>query len=434
MNRTALRAAAVIAAVYGHFLIFAQFSWVELLRAAGAGVATERAVLGTMAVAGMVGGVLVAWRGASPMAVRLALLVAGTSAAIAPVAAGLPWAFGVAVATGTALGVATVGLSALLPSWCGVAWVGVGTGVGYACCNMPWVFLQTPAWQAGIGAGMGWVGAALVPQEEGRWTADARAAVLPWMAAVAMFAALVWLDSAAFFIIQHLADLKAGTWGEGMVWRNAGVHLAVAVAAGCWLARGGSRWVPLLAWGLLAVAATAVNSPRGLGLAGWLYPAGVSLYSTALVAWPGWFAGASGARQAGWRAAWLFAIAGWFASANGIGMAESLRRVPEWFVAVAGCVVVGACLFSNRSNFRSAVGVGVVLLAVIVGGMRRETQPPANAAARGRQVYLSEGCLHCHSQYLRPGTLDEGLWGRAGKLEEVRKGVPVLIGNRRQGV
>jgi cytochrome c oxidase cbb3-type subunit 2 len=259
------------------------------------------------------------------------------------------------------------------------------------------------------------------------------AAVVPWGAAVALFAALVWLDSAAFFIIQHVADLKSGTWGDGMYWRNSVVHLAVAAGAGCWLARAGARWVPLLGWALLAVAALAVNHVRSLGLAGWLYPAGVSLYSTALVAWPGWFAGAADARQAGWRAAVMFAIAGWLASANGIGMAESLRRVPEWFVGLAGCVVVGVVFFANKGNRRAAVGAGAVLLAVIAGGMRQRDGRQSSAVERGRQVYLSEGCIHCHSQYLRPGTLDEQLWGGAARPEEARQGVPVLIGNRRQG-
>lgn len=432
MNRTALRAAVVIAAVYGTFLIFAQFSFVELLRAAGAGVMVERSVLGTMAVAGIAGGLLVAWRGVSPRSVRIALAVAGLSAAVAPFASGMPWAFGVAVVIGAALGVATVGLSALLPGWCGVAWVGVGTGLGYACCNLPWVFSLAPTGQAWVGAGMAWLGAALVPRER-EWCGEVRPAVVPWWAAVAMFAALVWLDSAAFFIIQHVADLKAGTWGDGMHWRNTAMHFAVAAAAGCWLARGGARWVPMLAWALLAVAALAVNRPSSLGVAGWLYPAGVSLYSTALVAWPGWFAGATSRRQAAWRAAAMFAIAGWLASANGIGMAESLRRVPEWFVAVAGCVVLGVGLFSNKGHRRAALGAGAVLLAVGLGELRHANQPPTSAVERGRQFYLSEGCIHCHSQYLRPGTLDERLWGRAAKPDDVRKGVPVLIGNRRQG-
>jgi cytochrome c oxidase cbb3-type subunit 2 len=52
------------------------------------------------------------------------------------------------------------------------------------------------------------------------------------------------------------------------------------------------------------------------------------------------------------------------------------------------------------------------------------------AAARGRRVYIEEGCIHCHSQYVRPGAADEVLWGPARGIGE---GEPPLIGVRRQG-
>ena len=349
MSRSALRAAVVIAAVYGHFLIFAQFAFVELLRVGGVSAATERAVLGAMAGAGVAGGFLAAWRGASPMGVRLALGVAGVSAALAPWIGGLAGALGVAVATGGALGVATVSLAALLPGWCGVAWVGLGTGLGYGCCNVPWVFTQTPVGQAWVAVVFAGVGMLAVPQCVA-WRGSGRGAVFPKWAALGLFAALVWLDSAAFFIIQHVPDLKAGTWGDGLLWRNAAVHFAVAVGAGWWLACSGARVLPVAAWALLAVAALAVNATATRSLAGWGYPAGVSLYATALVAWPGWFAGADGSRPAAWHAALLFAMAGWFASANGIGMAQSLNRVPPIFVVASGAVVMGVAVFSNHKN------------------------------------------------------------------------------------
>jgi len=67
-------------------------------------------------------------------------------------------------------------------------------------------------------------------------------------------------------------------------------------------------------------------------------------------------------------------------------------------------------------------------------GMARDVRPAESGAAeRGRRVYLAEGCIHCHSQYIRPGSQDEALWGAASRAEDVRMGEPVLIGNRRQG-
>ena len=52
---------------------------------------------------------------------------------------------------------------------------------------------------------------------------------------------------------------------------------------------------------------------------------------------------------------------------------------------------------------------------------------------RGREIYLAEGCIHCHSQYVRPGSADEGRWGPAHPLAETTRELPPLLGTRRQG-
>lgn len=436
MNWLAMRATLAVAALYGFFLIFAQFSFVELLRGAGLGVDAEKMLLGGMAVAGIASGFLTAWRGVSPRVARIALGVAGLVAAVAPLVSNVFGFAGIALMTGVTLGVATVCLSALLPAWCGVAWVGLGTGLGYAMCNVPAVFLHSPSGQAWIAAGFALVGVIAMPSKAEWREQTGGEKVFPWWGVLAIFTALVWMDSAAFFIIQHSGDLKSGTWGETLLWRNAAVHLVLACGAGVWLARGGARSLPGTAWLLLAIAALTVNDESTRGISGWFYPAGVSLYSAALVAWPGWYSGAVGMRVAAWRAAWLFAIAGWFGSANGIGMAESLERVPPVFVAGAGAVVGAVMILSNRGNWRIALAVAGVVLVAWMGGISkgRETSAVVSSAAeRGRKVYVSEGCIHCHSRYVRPGSADEQIWGPAPKVEEVMKGEPVIIGNRRQG-
>ncbi|RYD45569.1 MAG: hypothetical protein EOP85_08910, partial [Verrucomicrobiaceae bacterium] len=322
MNNTAVRASIVIAAVYGYFLIFAQFSFIELLRSGGARPIEEKFALGAMALAGIAGGFFAAWRGVNPAMLRIALGLAAFSAVLAPFARTMPGALGIAMATGGSLGVATVTLAALVPGWCGIVWIGIGTGLGYAVCNVPAVFMQSPSGQAWIGSGLALLGLVAVPPVTARPRAET-GKVFPLWGTLALFTALVWLDSAAFFIIQHEQDLKSGTWGADLLWRNAAVHLAFALVAGIWFGKGGARLLPALAWAILAIAALAVNAESTRGLAGWLYPAGVSLYSAALVAWPGWFSGTTDTRGTAWRAAWLFAVAGWFGSANGIGMAET---------------------------------------------------------------------------------------------------------------
>lgn len=432
MNSRAIRASLTVAAVYAVFLIFAQFSFVELMRKHGVSHAGETIFLGLMAAAGIASGFLAARIAPGSRFLRAALAIAAVCGAVAPVCAH-PIAFGaVALLTGAALGAATVWTAALLPCWCGVFWAGLGTGIGYAICNVPAIFASPPETQAMAGAAFAAIGAVAVPSS-GEQTPEPTRTGIPVWAMVAVFTALVWLDSAAFFIIQHSADLKSGTWGDLHLWRNAAVHLVFAVLAGWMLRRAWLAAVAGTAWVILAVAALSVNGAETRHLAGWIYPAAVSLYSTALIAWPGWFSGARDTRSAAWRAAWVFAIAGWFGSANGIGMAGSLRHVPMAFVFVSG-IVVASVLWVRRGAWQAIAAVSVV--AVAAWATPREKPGSFGDvpdAFHGREVYLSEGCIHCHSRYTRPGSSDEMIWGGATPLGEVTSETPVLIGNRRQG-
>lgn len=69
----------------------------------------------------------------------------------------------------------------------------------------------------------------------------------------------------------------------------------------------------------------------------------------------------------------------------------------------------------------------------IVALLLFSTAAASDLAERGRAVYIAEGCIHCHSQYVRPGTPDEDRWGPSHPLQEVEQQSPPLIGNRRQG-
>jgi cytochrome c oxidase cbb3-type subunit 2 len=54
--------------------------------------------------------------------------------------------------------------------------------------------------------------------------------------------------------------------------------------------------------------------------------------------------------------------------------------------------------------------------------------------ARGREVYVAEGCINCHSQFIRPGVPNDVLWwGPARPLAVRLAGAPPLLGLRRQG-
>lgn len=78
-------------------------------------------------------------------------------------------------------------------------------------------------------------------------------------------------------------------------------------------------------------------------------------------------------------------------------------------------------------GFWRALGFAVLLLRAAA-----EPRPP-DPVSLGREVYVSEGCINCHSQYVRPETRDAGRWGPQRSLAEALQAAPPLLGNRRQG-
>jgi cbb3-type cytochrome c oxidase subunit II len=107
------------------------------------------------------------------------------------------------------------------------------------------------------------------------------------------------------------------------------------------------------------------------------------------------------------------------------------------FVAFASAVVFAPLVYSTfRSRPREAALTGVVLLVAFVIYRVQPSRPIAasqSAEERGRLLYISEGCIHCHSQYVRPNTADVLMWGPVENLGDVHRQRPPLIGNRRQG-
>lgn len=443
-EKSFVAAVVVIAATYGYFLIFAEFAFLELLRAS-VGEAGLRVAMGALGVGGVVGSVLAAWRfraATYPRVLAWSSLACAGAAGAACVSASA-WT---AAVIGLALGWLTVTLASGLRVAVGVKRlglaVGLGTGLAYAACNFPVVFTASARAQTGVS-----IVFILVAVGATRWLRVGTAAevstsgdfkpkrVGTW---TLVFLALVWMDSAAFYIIQHTPSLRAGTWGQsGSLWLNAGMHLGVAVLAGVGMDRDWWGRVVFGAWVALSVACVLLSGEvRGFVGAEMLYTAGVSLYSVALVYYP-----ARGGRA--WVAGVVFAVAGWLGSAWGIGMAQDLHVVPVWFVGAAGVVVTGVLLARRRERHGLRqpllVGVGLIGLGSLVlsatPGRAGEVDNPAavQEVLRGREVFIGEGCIHCHSQYVRPGTLDVTRWGPEKSLATSLAETPPLFGNRRQG-
>lgn len=461
-----LRGVLAIAATYLLFLLCAQFGFLEQARRELPPAAVQR-VMAAMGLAGLAAslatGRLLAAAGDRPL-VRGALLAAAVAAALSLLAHG-PLALTVAgAALGATLGVLTVavaaGLPALLPGPRRGLATGAGTGIAYLAANLPPLFAGTPAVRALVPAGLAVLAAALLPAPSGIASTPpetgGRGARPRFPALVVAFAALVALDACAFAVIQAQPALAAPTWGsDARRLLQGSTHLVTALAAGLALDAGALAGLLAGSWALFAVAfGLLLGGGPLLGLAGPLYAAGISAYSTALVIAP---SGAPDRRlPARWQAALLYGLAGWLGSAAGVGAAQDLGTIPRSLVGVAGFAMLGLAWGrpgARRRLVRAAAPALALALVALAAGRVASSSPRADPpvpaatggepagepaggpmpdATRGRAVYVAEGCIHCHSQYVRPApTRDAVWWGPERPLD--RAATPVLIGNRRQG-
>ncbi len=455
----------LVASTYVYFLIFAQFGFLKRLAALGITDKSLPIIMAAMAMGG-IGISLLAPRSKLWTCPSCRLQTGLIGCALAAGWSLLPLntvtATFVAFTIGCSLGLLTVTLVANLPLWIGsrhpLFKIGIGTGIGYFLCNFPPLFTAAPGVIALSAAGiciaalivanrchLHYMQPALATSSSGPIVASPR---LPFALVLAWLTALVWLDSAAFYIIQNSPLLKAGTWqGDLHLWRAGILHLAAALFSAWLLARRGVAVTLMLALAVLAGACLLLLDANRATIAGVLYPIGVSLYSVALVAYPSFLMPAASQEVRSRSAGSLYALAGWVGSAMGIGMGRNLHHVPAGFVAAAVALFVLPFLWNailhgriDRSMQRQATAVFMVLGVgyVITQLLHPPTQPLANAIAltpveRGRRVYISEGCINCHSQYVRPDTADVEMWGPVTDIEAIRHEKPPLIGNRRQG-
>jgi cbb3-type cytochrome c oxidase subunit II len=442
------RGIGLIAITYVYFLIFAQFAFLRRLAQLGISDLHLKAVLAAMACGGIVFSLLAPrLKTLEPgLRVGISLFTCAAAALLSLLPLSLAASILVSLLIGCGLGLLTVTLVTHLRLWIAgtnpLIGVGIGTGLGYFACNLPSLFTATPSTQAIVAAMLCVAGAFLTlggsPAIEASEGIEAPLRARPFAQVLVSFTALVWLDSAAFFIIQNTPALKAGAWeGTAHLWGNGALHFAAALLSAWLLRRRGLSRTLSFAFAALAFACLLLLNPNKAVLASIFYPVGVSLYSVALVAYPAILSPASSLAERSRRAGWIYAIAGWFGSAMGIGMGQNLGRVPPAFVALAGVLVLGPTLLAILRKRSRELLATVSLLFIAFAIERtieasRSTATPASGIERGRLVYTSEGCINCHSQYVRPNTADVLMWGPVKTIPELRTH-PVVIGNRRQG-
>lgn len=343
-GKTFVAAVTTVAAVYVYFLIFAQFGLLKAVHAAfGEDAGSVRPLLATMGMGGILGSIAAA-RFFAERTSRHWLVAGFATCAVAAGgslgARGFAGFGAVALLAGLGAGVITVTLAGMLRRATGERplgiIIGLGTGLAYGFCNLPGIFDASAKSQAswGIAAALigGFAGLGLRPRFQAEVPAGgdySRQGVVAW---VLVFLALVCLDSALFYFIQHSPKLKDALWGgAGQQALNAAMHLIAATLAGWALDRGWLGRTVLM--GAVAVLGAGVwMSGAGAGL---IYIAGVSAYSTALVFYP-----ARGGRPG--LAALVYAVAGWGGSALGIGLAEGRETLPIMVMVSAATALAAA--------------------------------------------------------------------------------------------
>ena len=438
----------LVAITYVYFLIFAQFAFLKRLASLGLAGAHLTAVMAAMAAGGILLSLIVPRVSYWPLPnlrLRAGLGASGAAAFLSLLPLGPVTSIAVSFLIGAGLGLLTVTLVTHLRQWMGnrnpLLLVGLGTGAGYLACNLPLLFNASAEAQAATAGVLSLAGICVTfwptqaPPEETRTPPQP---AVSFFRVLACFTALVWLDSAAFFIIQNTPALKAGTWqGPLHLWANGLLHLGAALASAWFLSRRGISFVLSASFLALGAACLLLLDPGRALPASVLYPIGVSLYSVALVAYPSLLAPAASVEERGRMAGWIYAVAGWSGSAMGIGMGRNLGHVPPVFVLAAGAVILLAWplrfLAQRRRELAATLALLLAAFALDRISMAGDAPWQLSHIERGKQVYISEGCINCHSQYVRPNSPDVLMWGPAKSLEELRREHPPLIGNRRQG-
>lgn len=439
-----------IATIYFYFLIFAQFAFLELLKVQQTNELAIKLVMGAMGGGGIIGSLITPYllkHIKVSQLMRVSALCCGVVSFCSLFSGALFLFIPIAFLMGVSLGILTVSLAGHVTRIFGrlnvALGVGIGTGVAYGFCNLPLIFQAEASIQAVMASVVMFV-VSLLPfklsDEKYSDSADLKIFKKTFFSGLLVLTILVWLDSAAFFIIQQTPDLKDMTWGSGLLGRNAVVHLSIAVLSGYLLSKRYFHLVTILALALLSLAALMLDYPELRLQAGMLYPAGVSLYSVALIVFPSWYLG--GSTEMGIkRAAILFAIAGWFGSAMGIGMGQNLARIPIAFVLFSIVVVFTPLLLKilkKKELIVAGVVSGVCYFSSEIFASNKEDREAGfvdqeRMIEKGKRVYLQEGCIHCHSRYVRPSSKDEEMWGSYLSKDTLRSESPPLIGYRRQG-
>lgn len=361
---SAMQFIALIVAVFGYFLLFAQFGFLAMLELEF-GKAESKQSMALLLLGGVFGSLLTGGF-LRPRGIWSVLFTGFSMAFLAP-GLSLAWPTNRALQsvvgglTGVALGLLTVSLVCYGATRFGslkfIKYSALGTGLAYGLCNIPAVFKGGYTLQAIVSTGfalLGGLALMLAPMQYEQAVAQSKTSTTfakalgapQFVALVLGMLALIMTDSAAFYAQQHSVTSAAEL---GRIWAAA-VHVVGALAVIGLVKALRWPWILGMAFiGLLAGHLLKVQTDWAV-LGDGVYFCSVSLYSVLLIVGVA-LVGSDTQKAPTWRvialrASVLYAIAGWIGSSAGIGMVQDLGRIPRayWIVATAVCSLAIAVL------------------------------------------------------------------------------------------
>jgi hypothetical protein len=392
-SRTATASVVTIAATGFFALVMARLAFFELGQAIAGDATIKNAFAAALCGSAIAGGLLAAQYfdlGQFPKTLGNSFRACGVAAALAFVAQSW-WVFlFTATAVGLSLGWLAVTLASGLRSLLGTVrlgrYLGMGTGLAYALCQVPWVFGASARAQvllAGAGAIAGALAAPLLWPRSTSLSSSPDYKPRTRGLLLATFLTLGGIEAAVFYGIRYSPHLDVWNWRDtAVLWGSALTCLGVALLAGRALDRGWLGRSQAVAIALLAAASLVLSTEMApLAVAQILHAAGGAIFATSAL----YYAARSGRPK---LVAAMFGVAGCVGTAAGTSLAQWFGSLPPVALATAGAVVALALTLRTRWRKQTLGTAGLIALTLagVAGATRLDTaRPDAVVTTTGSQ-------------------------------------------------
>ncbi|PCJ18218.1 MAG: hypothetical protein COB02_11560 [Candidatus Cloacimonadota bacterium] len=418
--------------IYTYFLIYAQFGFLASLKASS-DVNLVKQIMPFMLLGALISGIWI--RFFPPKKIQLNLSVSFILAFIASIISIYSFTFNAylicSFIIGLSVSILTILTSASLFNFLRASEIifvsAVSTGLSYFFCNIPMIHHSPISIKASIAALLCIIGLLnclmtdYKAQKKSYRQIRAQSNRYFYLMSALFFVVLL-IDSYSFSIIQNNPHLMKFSWAKDLCLMQGIFHLLGTIVAYFLLKDKNIHYLISLVMFLFCISIYQIGKENSFIYAN-IYAIAIAMYSTALISFP-----ALANKNYETRiklTADLYLFAGWIGSGLGIILGDGKTGVSFYFFISLLVIYLLVLLASSVLKSYSKMATFFIMSIFIQYAYSNDF------IEKGRQVYINEGCINCHSQFIRPNTKDVINWGpiRNNHLKEN----PPLIGNRRIG-